>query len=141
MAMPLPWPYDALCPAGFPVRQEERISRLETDLARLEISVQNLVSGMEAEHRAMRENRHEDRVALKELGDKMEKSVTALAEEIKLLAKKDVANDGALLFGRWAIRTVLTIGALVIAYQAGRNNEMHYMYGTPTPPAQPRTAK
>jgi len=134
-------PYDASDPAGPSVRQDERISRLETDLARLEISVQNLVSGMEAEHRAMRENRHEDRLALKELGDKMEKSVAELAKEIKSLARKETANDGALSFGKWAIGTALTLGALIIAYQAGKNNELHYMHGQPMQPTQPRIVK
>lgn len=141
MATPFPWPYDARYPAGFPVRQEERINRLERDLAVLEGIVENVVKTMAAEHQAMRENRHEDRVALKELGDKMEKSVTELAKEIKSLAKKETANDGALSFGRWIVGTALTLGALIIAYQAGKNNEPHYIYGAPTVPAQPRAVK
>lgn len=134
-------PYDAPDPAGQSVRQEERISRLERDLAVLEGIVENVVKTMAAEHQAMRENRHEDRATLKELGDKMEKSVTELAKEIKSLAQKDTANDGALSFGKWVTRTALTLGALIIAYQAGKNNELHYMYGQPMQPTQPRGVK
>lgn len=137
--------FDPMMPSTPPasqVRQEERISRLERDLSVLESIVENVVKSMAAEHQAMREARQEDRAALKELGDKMEKSVASLAQEIKTLARKETANDGALSFGKWMVGTALTVGALIIAYQAGRNNEARLIYEPPPPPpVHPRLAR
>ena len=117
------------------MRHEERIIRLERDLAKLEGIVESVVNGMAAEHQVMRENRQEDRKALKELGDKMERSVATLAAEIKTLAEKGASIDsqvlakqsqalGALAFGRWVVGTVIAFAAIMIAYQSGRNNEL-----------------
>lgn len=118
------------------VRHDERISKLERDLAKLEIIVEQLVTGMEAEHRVMRESRQEDRAALKELGEKMERSVAALAEEMKRLADRNAAIDanvlakqsqalGALAVARWIIATAIGAGALFLTFQAGTRKE-HY---------------
>lgn len=117
------------------MRHEERIIRLERDLAKLEGIVESVVNGMAAEHQVMRENRQEDRKALKELGDKMERSVATLAAEIKTLAEKGASIDsqvlakqsqalGALAFGRWAVATIIALAAIMIAYQSGKNNEL-----------------
>lgn len=114
------------------MRHEERINRLERDLAKLEGIVDTMVSAMESEHRAMRDNRQEDRKALKELGEKMEKSVAMLATEIKALAEQGARTDsqvlakqaqavGALSFGRWVIATAIALAAMFSAYQAGKD--------------------
>jgi len=115
-------------------RQDERISRLERDLAKLEAVVERLVAGMGAEHAAMKESRQEDRAALKELGEKMEKSVTGLAEEMKRLADRNAAIDasvlakqsqalGAIGATRWIVATALAMGALFLTYQAGQDDK------------------
>jgi len=121
-----------LTPPAPPVRQEERIGKLERDLAKLEGIVEQVVSGMDAEHRAMKESRKEDREALKELGEKMERSVSELAAEMKKLADRNAAIDasvlakqsqalGAIAVTRWIIGTAIAAGALVLTYQAGEN--------------------
>ena len=123
-------------PPACAVRHDERISKLERDLAKLETIVEQLVGGMEAEHQAMRESRKEDRAALKELGDKMERSVAGLAEEMKKLADRNASIDagvlakqsqalGGLAVARWIIATAMTAAALAMAYQAGTRRE-HY---------------
>jgi hypothetical protein len=115
------------------MRHEERIANLERGLARLEGIVERLAGSMNAEHAAMKESRQEERAAIRELGDKMEKSVAELAGQIKVLADKSANIDtvvlskqsqalGALSFARWSITTALTVAALVIAYQAGVAN-------------------
>lgn len=124
--------YDATDPAGSPVRHDERIGKLERDLAKLEGIVEQLVSGMDAEHRAMKESRQEDRAALKELGERMERSVAGLAEEMKRLADRNAAVDstvlskqsqalGAIAVTRFIIGTALAVAALLATYQAGQN--------------------
>ena len=133
MAPALPRPYDALVHAGPAVRTEERIGKLERDLAKLEGIVEQLVAGMDAEHRAMKESRAEDRLALKELGEKMERSVASLADEMKRLAERNAAVDanvltkqsqalGALAVARWIIGTAIAVGALMLTYHAGQDN-------------------
>jgi trans-aconitate methyltransferase len=115
------------------VRHEERIGKLERDLAVLERIVEQLVAGMDAEHKAIRESRAEDRLALKELGEKMERSVASLADEMKRLAERNAAVDasvlakqsqalGAIAVTRWIVGTALTIGALVLTYHAGQDS-------------------
>jgi hypothetical protein len=115
-----------------PVRQEERIGKLERDLAKLEGIVEQLVAGMDAEHRAMKESRKEDREALKELGEKMERSVSELAAEMKKLADRNAAIDasvlakqsqalGAIAVTRWIIGTAIAAGILVLTFQAGEH--------------------
>jgi hypothetical protein len=127
-------PYTEADTAGPSVQAEERIGKLERDLAKLEGIVEQLVAGMDAEHRAMKEIRHEDRLALKDLGEKMERSVAGLASEMKRLAERNAAVDstvlakqseaiGALSATRWIIATVLTGTALFLAYQAGERNK------------------
>lgn len=125
------WPYDEEVWSGSAVfGQQERISKLERGLTRLETIVEQLVSGMDADHKAMQEVRKEDRDALKELGAKMERSVAGLADEMKKLAERSSIIDnnvlakqsqalGAIAATRWIIGTALAFGALVIAYQAG----------------------
>lgn len=114
------------------VLKEERIIKLERDLAKLEGIVEQLVSGMAAEHKAMKESRAEDRVALKELGEKMERSVTSLADEMKRIAERNNAVDrdviakqsqalGAIAVTRWIVGTAIAAAALIIAYESGRN--------------------
>lgn len=115
------------------MRQEERISKLERDLAVLERIVEQLVAGMDAEHRAIRESRQEDRMALKELGEKMERSVAGLASEMKRLAERSASIDsnvlskqsqaiGAIAVTRYIIGTGLIICGLVMTYHAGQDN-------------------
>lgn len=115
------------------VRHEERIGKLERDLAVLERIVEQLVAGMDAEHKAVRESRQEDRVALKELGEKMERSVASLADEMKRLAERNAAIDasvlakqsqalGAISVTRWIIGTALAVGMLLLTYHAGESN-------------------
>lgn len=116
-----------------PVRQDERISKLERDLAKLEAMVEQLVSTMNAEHRMMKESRQEDRLALRDLGEKMERSVASLADEMKRLADRNATIDtnvlttqsqalGAIAVARWIVGTALAAGALFLAYQAGESN-------------------
>jgi trans-aconitate methyltransferase len=117
-----------------PVRQDERISKLERDLAKLEAMVEQLVSTMNAEHRMMKESRQEDRLALRDLGEKMERSVASLADEMKRLADRNAAIDtnvlttqsqalGAIAVARWIVGTALAAGALFLAYQAGESSK------------------
>lgn len=124
----------ALTPPAPAVRQEERIGKLERDLAKLEGIVEQLVASMDAEHRAMKESRQEDRLALKELGEKMERSVSELASEMKKLAERNAAIDkevlkkqsqalGAIAVTRWIVGTALAVATLVIAYEAGANKK------------------
>ena len=112
------------------MRHDERIGKLERDLAKLEGIVEQLVAGMDAEHRAMKESRQEDRLALKELGEKMERSVSGLADEMKRIAERNAAIDnsvlakqsqalGAIAVTRWIVGTALAAGTLAVAYQAG----------------------
>lgn len=126
--------YHAENPPAPSVRPEDRISRLERDLAKLEGIVETLVNGIASEHQAMRENMNQSRQALKELGDKMENSVTRLAAEIKALAEKSAQIDsqvlakqsqatGAVSFARWLLATMVALASLGIAYQSGRQQD------------------
>jgi len=123
-----------LIPPAPSVQAEERIGKLERDLAKLEGIVEHLVSGMATEHQAMREIRQEDRLAMRDLGEKMERSVTGLATEMKRLAERNAAVDstvmakqsealGAISATRWIIGTILTAAALLLAYQAGERHK------------------
>ncbi len=116
------------------MRHDERIGKLERDLAKLEGIVEQLVAGMDAEHRAMKESRQEDRLALKELGERMERSVAGLADEMKRIAERNAAIDnsvlakqsqalGAIAVTRWIVGTALAVATLVIAYEAGANKK------------------
>ncbi len=121
------------------MRPEERIGALERDLGKLEAVVESLVSGMEKEHKAMKESRQEDRDSLRRLGEKMESTVSGLAEEMKKLAEKSSKIDslilnnqskalGAIDAGRWVVTLVLSLAGLLIAYQAGQNNSNDKKY-------------
>lgn len=133
LAAALLLPYDDLNLAGLQVfTREQRIMKLERDLGKLEVVVEQLVSGMSAEHQAMKESRAEDRAALKDLGERMERSVTSLADEMKRLAERNATIDrevlakqsqalGAIAVTRWIVGTALAVAMLVIAYESGRN--------------------
>lgn len=130
-------------PPAPPVRHDERIGKLERDLAKLEGIVEQLVAGMDAEHRAMKESRQEDRAALKELGERMERSVASLADEMKKLADRNAAVDasvlskqsqalGAIAVTRWIVGTAIALGGFILMYQAGQNSnyaEPHGQHG------------
>ena len=116
------------------MRHDERIGKLERDLAKLEGIVEQLVTGMDAEHRAMKESRKEDRLALKELGEKMERSVSQLASEMQKMAERNSAIDngvlakqsqalGAIAVTRWIVGTIISAGVLLVAYSTGRNGK------------------
>jgi hypothetical protein len=125
-----------MMPLTRPARQvlnSARIAKLERDLTKLETIVESLVTGMKAEHEAMKEDRREDRDALRELGRKMEQSVASLTDEMKKLADRSSSVDrdvltkqsqaaGAVFLGRWAITTLLGAGMLIVAYQAGNKS-------------------
>lgn len=124
-----------------PVRHDERISKLERDLAKLEGMVEQLVSTMDAEHRMIKESRQEDRLALRDLAERMERSVASLADEMKRLADRNAAIDANVLAkqsqalggiavtrwivgtARWIVGTALAGGALFLTYQAGENSK------------------
>jgi len=119
MATELPYDGNASRSVAGVFGQQERISKLERGLTRLETIVEQLVVGMD-----------KDRDALKELGRKMEQSVASLAEEMKKLAERSSNIDntvlakqsqalGAIAATRWIIGTAIAFGALIIAYQAG----------------------
>ncbi len=127
-------PYDWSRPGQFStVRHEERIGKLERDLGKLEVIVEQLVAGMDAEHRAMKEIRNEDRLALKELGEKMERSVSQLASEMQKMADRNSVIDkgilakqsqalGAIAVTRWIVGTIISIGILAVTYSVGQGD-------------------
>jgi hypothetical protein len=127
-------PYDWSRPGRLPaVRHEERIGKLERDLGKLEVIVEQLVTGMGAEHQAMKESRSEDRLALKELGEKMERSVSQLASEMQKMAERNSVVDkgilakqsqalGAIAVTRWIVGTIISVSVLAVAYSAGQEN-------------------
>lgn len=110
-------------------RSEERIGTLEKGLLRLEAAIEKLVYGMDVERAATTEARREVWAALASAGEKMERSIEALTNELKLLAQKNTDLDarmigekaraqGALSTAGWCIATALTVIGLFIAYQA-----------------------
>jgi hypothetical protein len=128
--------YDAVTLPVRAVRTDERIGKLERDLAKLEGIVDTLAVSVDAEHRAMKENRQEDRLALKELAQRMERSVATLAEEMKKIAERNATIDnsvvakqsqttGAIEAAKYIIGTAIAAGALFMSYQAGVNKEYH----------------
>ena len=135
----------SLDPAGLSaVRHDERIGKLERDLAKLEGIVEQLVAGMDAEHRAMKESRKEDRLALKDLGEKMERSVSQLAAEMQKMADRNSVIDkgilskqsqalGAIAVTRWIVGTIISVSVLAVAYSTGssrRPPEILQQHGT-----------
>ena len=116
------------------VDQDQRFRTLERDLGRLEGVVESLVSSVRMEHETARAARADDRLALSELGETMEKAVSGLAEEVKKLAKesakqdatismKQANSDGAIGFSRWLLNSGIGIAALIIALLGSRQPE------------------
>ena len=140
VATPLP-AYDGPAAAGPRMRQhEQRISNLERGLAVLETVVERLAASMDAEHRAQKEARQEDRAAMRRLGEQMTSSITILTEKIEKMAEKNMSTDkgvieeqsrtrGAFAGANWALNLFLTIagvlaaiGSMFAAYQAGSDS-------------------
>ena len=119
--------------------QQERISKLENGLVRLEVTVDQLASVVKTEHTANQEIRRQDREELKEHVNRMDKSVTTLTEEIKKIAERTSAVDnnvlvkqsqasGAVDTAKYIIATLLVVIGLaltglglVMAYQQGKH--------------------
>lgn len=115
-------------------RQLERISKVETGLVRLEVTVEQLANTMAGEHRTNQETRKEDRMELREHIGRMEKSVVGLADEMKKIAERTSTVDsnvlskqsqasGALDTAKWIIGTLIGLSALIMAYQQGERND------------------
>jgi hypothetical protein len=114
--------------------QQERISRVEQGLARVEVTVEQLADVVASEHRTNQETRKEDRIELKSYMDRMEKSVTSLGDDMKKIAERTSAVDSSVLIkqsqasgavdtARWIIATLLVIVGLVMAYHQGERND------------------
>ena len=115
-------------------QHQERISKVETGLVRLEVTVEQLAGAMASEHKANQEVRREDRIELKEHITRMEKSVTGLASEMQKLAERTTAVDSSVLVkqsqasgavdtAKYIIATLFIVIGLVIAYQQGERND------------------
>ena len=149
VATPLP-AYDGPAAAGPRMRQhEQRISNLERGLAVLETVVERLAASMDAEHRAQKEARQEDRAAMRRLGEQMESSVTILTEKMEKMAEKNISTDrgiieeqsrtrGAFAGANWALNTFVAVAGLLfvaggffLAYQAGSNSNTPENYERP----------
>ena len=100
---------------------------LERDLGRLEGVVESLVASVRMEHETARITRDEDRKAMGALGERMERAVSGLAEEVKKLAnesarqdaaiiKKQAGSDGAWGISRWLFATALTVAMLLTSW-------------------------
>lgn len=109
------------------VDDDQRLRTLERDLGRLEGVVESLVASVRMEHETARAARADDRQALNELGERMERAVTGLADEVKKLAQdsakqdavigaKQASTDGALGISRWIFATALTIAMLLTSW-------------------------
>lgn len=119
--------------------QQERISKLENGLVRLEVTVDQLAGVVKTEHVANQEIRRQDREELKEHVNRMDKSVTTLTGEIKKIAERTSAVDnnvlvkqsqasGAVDTAKYIIATLLVVIGLaltglglVMAYQQGKH--------------------
>lgn len=119
--------------------QQERISKLENSLVRLEVTVDQLAGVVKTEHTANQEIRRQDREELKEHVSRMDKSVTTLTEEIKKIAERTSAVDSSVLVkqsqasgavdtAKYIIATLLVVIGLaltglglVMAYQQGKH--------------------
>lgn len=120
-----------------------RLLALEKNMVHLETLFGQFVTRMDSDHKAMQKVREEDRESFRELGQKMEKSVSDLAGEMKKIADRTASNDnkaaGALDAGRWIVGTLLGVGTLItgalglyVAYQAGQRGT-HYNPEPPVP--------
>ena len=149
VATPLP-AYDGPAAAGPRMRQhEQRISNLERGLAVLETVVERLAASMDAEHRAQKEARQEDRAAMRRLGEQMESSITILTEKMEKMAEKNISTDrgiieeqsrtrGAFAGAHWVLNTFVAVAGLLfvaggffLAYQAGSNSNTPEHYERP----------
>lgn len=130
--------YDGPAPARRWMGQHEpRIGNLERGLAVLETIVEKLAASMDAEHRAMKEARREDRAAMKKLGEQMEEAIKSLTAKLEKVAERNAAIDSSLLEGQsqakgafaganWAFNAFVALvgvflagGSLLMAYRAG----------------------
>jgi len=127
---------------------QKRIDRLEGDL----VSLQTNMAVLEKVVDNMVSLRQDDRTAMKELGERMEKSVASMAEEIKRQADRTATADrdmiaeqakgrGAKEATSYVVATLLTVfglfiglGGLIVSFQAGKNStpreEAPYNYET-----------
>jgi uncharacterized protein YkwD len=123
---------------------EERISTLETGMARLEVTVEAFVKTVATERTYQKEMRDGDREALRELGSKVEKSITSLTLEMQKLADKGSAIDANVLMNqskalgavgtlRWVVGILLAVAGLIGSYQMGKNNERGHSSPQPEP--------
>ena len=112
----------------------ERISKLETGMARMEVSVEQLANTVASEHKANQEVRREDRAELKEHITKMEQSVIGLATEMQKIAERTAAVDnnvltkqsqaiGAFDSAKYIISIFLIICGLYFAYKQGERRD------------------
>jgi hypothetical protein len=113
------------------VDHEQRLRTMERDLGRLEGVVESLVSSVRMEHETARNARADDRVALNELGERMERAFSGLAEEVKKLATDSAAQDamisakqantdGAIGISRWLFASALSVALLLTSWLGSR---------------------
>jgi type I site-specific restriction endonuclease len=111
------------------VDNEQRIRTLERDLGRLEGIVESLVTTVRVEYETARQARVDDRQAMNELGNRMEKVVENLAKEIREVAtttakqSEELATQQAILantasLSRWLFASVVAILTLTVSYAA-----------------------
>ena len=123
--------------------QQERIGKLESGLARVEVTVEQLADVVASEHKTNQETRREDRIELKSYMDRMEKSVSSLGDDMKKIAERTSAVDssvlikqsqatGAIEAARWIGGALVAILSLVLSYQAGQRGT-HYAPEPPMP--------
>jgi hypothetical protein len=116
------------------VRTDERITALERDMVRLETVMERVLLGMETERNDAKASRVELWASLKELGSKMERSVTGLAEEMKKMAEKNATTDtqvltrqsqdqGAVIAAKYIIGVLLSIAAVTGAFRMGEKQQ------------------
>jgi hypothetical protein len=105
-------------------------------MVRLETIVDRLVGSMDEERKSAKESRQELWESLRELGGKMERSVTGLADEMKKMAEKRDAVDsqvltrqsqdqGAIQAAKYIIYILLTLAAVTGAFRVGENRGQH----------------
>jgi hypothetical protein len=112
-------------------------------MVRLETVMERVLLAMEKERDEAKESRQELWASLKELGGKMERSVTGLAEEMKKMAEKNASVDtqvltrqsqdqGAITAARWIVGVILSIAALTGAFRMGERQPQPAL--SPPPP-------
>jgi ElaB/YqjD/DUF883 family membrane-anchored ribosome-binding protein len=115
-------------------QQQERISKVETGLVRLEVTVEQLANAMASDHKANQEVRREDRNELKEHITRMEKSVSGLAEGMQKIAERTSAVDNSVLVkqsqasgaadtAKYIIGVLLALATIFFAYKQGERND------------------